>query len=114
MSWSLVRPHGADMNLPGASLVDAVERNFDAIARELGVYQRGGYKLMSATLEKGDGTLGFKPYAQLTIEAMPSQELPLTGTTDVKRTFTGNIYAKPEEIPDGVHHFEIRTAPSPA
>jgi hypothetical protein len=93
--------------LPGNDLADAIQGNFDAIAREAMLGNAAGYTLEAVSAEYRPGILGGKGGVELTIRA---RGVPLATHDDrpkQSRLHTVWIEAAPADCPEPLN-IEIR------
>lgn len=90
-----------DYGINGRTLVDAVEKNFERIARDLRMGDAGGYRLLSVAAEFRPDILRGRGGVELTVSY---SKLRGDGSPVVAAVW---INAAPDDLP-GRHEFKIR------
>lgn len=106
-TFSVHMSHESDMAISGDGLIQAVENNFQSIARAYHVGNVAGYALERVRMEWRDGILGGKGGVELRITARGSDMLAeYDPTDDAPKDTVVWIHASREDLPEP-HEFEI-------
>ncbi len=106
--WGLYCGHHARHHLDGATLAEAIENNFPAIAQQAGVGNAAGYRLVSVRAEMDTGW----PGVLITIVAFGQQLAHMDAPPATPQTHYARIFAKPEDLPAPVEFTINRNRPA--
>lgn len=112
MNWTYHANHGGDFGLTGDTLSEAICNGFTAIARDMGLGNAAGYRLVAVRAEYRHGILGGKGGIVLRVR---HAGMPLaSGCTEhgtltqhcicrpTERVSEGWIFGKPEDCPEPI------------
>lgn len=104
-TWYVPTGGYAGYDISGDTLVDAVEANFDRIARDLELGNAAGYRLVKVVLHYRPGILGGKGGAELIIRSK-GLDLAHRPADPAATQTTVWIYATPDDLPAPVTLYE--------
>lgn len=111
MKYMVHRSGASDFFIEGVDLKDAIENNFQTLAKEMKIGNAAGYQLDKVAMEYKPDILGGQGGVELSVIAHGSDLLVnYDPYKDEPKTSTIWIYAKKKEVPDGVYEFEINHA----